>query len=130
MITDHRVLQLRTTRGEKIEAEVNYSDNENVSKCQVIKFKFDGKEFEIKRDELTTLLMVIGSEVDQKKLLPLKLNKIKKVERLLVFDYKASKDYKKGETVTIRAPWIDTVVSDDEILSGAFSQRKTKHYSK
>lgn len=130
MITDHRVLQLRTIRGEKVEAEVNYSDNENVNKCQVVRIKFDEKEFEIKRDELTTLLMVIGSEVDQKKLLPLKLNKIKKVERLLVFDYKASKDYKKGETVTIRAPWIDEIVTEDEVLSGAFNKRKTKHYGR
>ena len=130
MISEHRTLRLQTTTGKKFEAEVNFSDNEKIKDCQVVRLHLDGKTIDIKRDELVSLLMVIGDGVDQRKLMPLKLTNIKKVERLLQFRFQASKDYKKGEEIQITAPWIDQVVTEDEILSGNFDKRKAVNYAR
>lgn len=130
MIEGHRILQLRTTKGEKVEAEVNYSTNEKVAGGKVVRFKLGGKEYDIPRSELTTLLLVIGDEATQKKLMPLKTSTVRKVERLLTFRWRATRPYNKGEEIEIRAPWIDTQVTEDEILSGAFLKRKAIRYDK
>lgn len=129
MIEAHRVLRLKTTQGKKFEVEVNYSDNEKIKNCQVIRFHVDGKDFDVKRDELMSLMMIIGRSEDQKKLMPMKLSHVKKVERLLTFEFEASRDFRKGEKISIKAPWIDQVVTEDEILSGAFNKRKTVNYA-
>lgn len=130
MISEHRVIQLRTTKGEKLEAEVNYSGNEKVKDCQVIRFKIDSKEFEIKRDDLVTLMLIFGTEEHQKKMLPMQVSKVREVQRLLTFEWVASQNYNKGEKITVKAPWIDQQVTEDEVLSGSFNKRKTKYFNK
>jgi hypothetical protein len=128
LLSEHRILQLRTTKGEKLEAEVNWSSNDKIKDCQVVRLRMDGKEYDIKRDDLTTLLMVFGDESTMKKLMPLKTNTIRKVERLLTFKWKASRDYQKGEEIEVTAPWIDQVVTEDELMSGNFKKRKPVNY--
>jgi hypothetical protein len=128
MLDEHRVLQLRTTNGRKLEAEVNFSTNAKVKDCQVVRLRAGDETYDIKRDDLTTLLMVIGDESTMKSLIPLKTSTVRKVERLLTFKWKATKDYRRGDEITVTAPWLDEVVTSDEVMSGNFKKRKPKHY--
>lgn len=127
MISAHRILQLPTFDGKKIEVEVNWSDNQAVKDCKIVRFREGETCFEVSRDALVTILMIIGREADQKKLMPLKTTGVKVVQRMLGFEFDASRDYRKGEKISVRAPWIDQITTEDEILSGALSKRKSKH---
>lgn len=125
MIDEHRRLNLQTTDNQKIEVEVNFSKNPNVKDCKVLRFIFVDKQFEVKRDDLTALLMAIGDVKTTKNLLPMKLTRVHKLERRLGMDFTASKDYRKGETIHIEAPWIDEVPTEEEVYAGAL-KRKSK----
>lgn len=124
MIDEHRSFQLEGLDGEKIELEVNWSNHKDVKDCQLIKFKLGDNEVTVKRDHFTSLLMMIGRPQDQKKLIPMKLTNIRKLERMLTFEWNASKDYKKGDKITVKAPWIDEVPDVEEIFAGNLEKRK------
>jgi len=118
MLDDHRTLQIPTLDKEMIECEINYSKNKKIKDCQVIRMSVKGIEFEIERDELTKLLLVIGDEQTQKDLMPMQVNKVRKYETLLEFNFKASKDYGKGEEIAVTAPYIIEVPDVEELASG------------
>lgn len=121
MIDEHRVLNLEGEDG-IIEVEINW--NETVSGCRMLKLSFNGEEVIVDRDRLVSLLMLIGTESDQKKMMPMKLTRIRKMERMLTFSFNASKDYRKGEPITIKAPWIDEVPDVEEVFAGNVKARK------
>ncbi len=118
MIDEHRILKLECIGGGTAELEVNYSNNDKVKDCQMIRFRKDKQEFEVKREDLLSLMLIIGDEKTQKSLLPMQTTKVKKIERLLTFDWVASRDYKKGDKITIKAPWIQEEPVNEEMLSG------------
>ena len=129
MLSDHQVMKLRTAQGQELQVEVNYSKNKKVENCQMVKFHFDGKEFEVKQSDLVAMMMVIGSVENQKKMLPMKMTRIRKMERLLTFEFNAKKAYEKGEVIRIQAPWIDTVPETEEVFAGVVSGKKKSHFS-
>ena len=117
MLNEHRKFQLKTLDG-KLEAEVNWSKEKKVKDCNVIKFTLDDKEFIMKRSELMSLMLLVGSADDQEKLMPMKLSRIKKYETMLTFEFPASRNYKKGEKVLIKAPHIFTIPETEEVIAG------------
>lgn len=128
MLKDHQVMRLNTVDGGIVEAEVNYSNNPKVESCGIVRFSYNGVEFDISKDVLMSLMLAIGTPTENEKLLPMKLKNIKKIERLLTFEWQASRDYQKGEKITVRAPWIDEVPTEQEVLAGNVSGRKKKMF--
>ncbi len=126
MINDHQVLRMRSLKDNKdVEVEVNFSDNEEVKDCAILKFKYNGTEFAVKQDDLLQIMLVIGTPKTQKSLLPVTYTNIKKMERLLMFEFVTTKAYKKGEKITIKAPWIDEVVNVEAAFAGQ-ARKKNK----
>lgn len=119
MIDENRRLTLKKLAGGVLEVEVNWSDSDDICPSKVLRF-YDGsnKLFELKREDLEGLLMVLGGEGTMKKLLPIKISRVKKVERLLYMDFKATKDYKKGEIIPIKAPWVDVIPYEEDVYAG------------
>lgn len=130
MITERRKFCLKTLEKEDIDAEVNFSTDKKVVNGQVIRFTFGDKQFSMKRDELTSLLLMIGDEKTQKSLLPVKTTSVKKLERILYFEFPAGRDYKKGEKIAVKAPWIDVIPTEDEIFAGSMKKRQPKFFGK
>lgn len=127
MLNDHQTLRLKSLNdGKDIEVEVNFSDQEQVKNCQVLRLKYDGKTMLVKQDDLLQIMLVIGSPETQKKLIPVTYNKVKKIERLLTFEFNASKDYRKGDKISIKAPWIEEVVDTEAAYAGAVQKKKGK----
>lgn len=124
MITEHKVLQLPSNDGDSMDVEVNWSDHEMIKDCQMLKFRIRDQEIEIKRDDLMDAIMTIGKVSDIKRALPMKLGNVKKLERMLTFQFKCSKDIKAGEIVTVQAPWIDKLEVSEEVFAGNLKARE------
>lgn len=123
MLDKHQMMRLQTIKGETIEVEVNYLKNKKVENCNIVKFKIGGKSYEILKDHLVSLMVVIGSVGDHKKLTPMTFSKVKKLERMLTFEIKLKHDHKAGEVLTVQAPWIDTIEDTQNILAGALKNK-------
>lgn len=124
-MTDHQRLKLALLDGGHIEVEVNFHDNEKIKDSKVLRFFIDGKQYDIKTKDVRDLLLIVGSTSIAKDLIPVKITHVRKLERMLQYEFKASKDYKKGESITVVAPFIDTHTDVEEALSGA-----VKHLAK
>ena len=133
MLNEHRTFKLKAASGETVEVEINWSDNLKVKDCGLVRFKVGDEEVELQRNDLASLMMLLGNAEEQKKMMPMKLTKVRKLERMLTFEWQASKDYKKGEKVTVKAPWIDTATDVEEVLQDAVKNLKKgvlKHFIK
>jgi hypothetical protein len=118
MIEGHRVLKLPKYGGGDIEMEVNWNEDPDASGCKLIRIKDGDSRYTVKRDDLLTIMLVFGDLDTQKSLLPLNVQKVKKVERLLQGSFVAKRPYAKGEKIYWQAPWIDTIPINEEVLSG------------
>ena len=77
--------------------EVNW--NKEVSDCKILKITFpDRKQSIIKKEHLLAVLFAIGSESEQRRMVPQKLTQVKWYET--VVSIKATKDINKGEQIT------------------------------
>ena len=123
MIEDFQTFRIKTKEG-IIEADVNWSKEEKIQGGKIIKFKIDGKDYHIERDELVSMLMMIGDEKTIKDLIPIKLSQVRQYETILEFQWKASRDIKKDEQITISAPHIVTLPDVEEIYAGNLNKRK------
>ncbi len=121
MLDEHRTLNVPTVSGDKVELEVNF--NEKVSGCKVVRMLYNSEEFDVKKDDLMSAMLVLGSLEDQKKLIPMKLTRIRKMERLLTFEFKAKKPYREGETIRVQAPWIDEVPDVEETMANEIAKK-------
>lgn len=125
MIDEHRVLTLNKIGGGQLELEVNWRpDDKESNGCKIIRVKDGDRSFTIKRDDLTTLLLVMGDAKTQEALLPMQVRRVRKIERLLHGSFKASKNYTAGDTIHYSFPWIDEIPLDDEVLSGNLDKLK------
>lgn len=101
MLTEYEKLQWVDADERKIGVtfEVNWDPtNEKTNASKVLKMTLpDGKVHYIKRDFLNAFLFVIGTEEDQRKMLPQKIITTKWYET--VVSVKATKDIRKGEEV-------------------------------
>lgn len=80
--------------------EVNWDqNNKKINKCKILKFTFpDGKTAYVKKEYLNAVLFAIGSEKDQRKMIPQKITRVRWYETVL--SVKAKKDIRKGENIT------------------------------
>lgn len=129
MLNEHRVLKGKTSDGSDFEMEANWSDHPKIKDSQIIRIRYGDSSFDVSLEDLTKMLMVFGGEGTMKKLLPMKVERIRKMERMLTFEWQAKRDIKRGEKIQIQAPWIDTSVEAEEILSGNVN-KKTKFFTR
>lgn len=131
MLTNHQTLRLKTMDGQMIEVEVNFNNNPKVTESKVLKFKFEGKEFQVSKDELVTLMLIVGDSQNQKQMLPMQTTRIRKYETTLGFEFVTTKDYRKGDKIAVSAPYIIEIPETEEMLSGnvkRIGRRPTKIY--
>lgn len=126
MITDHDKLIARTLEGTEVSIEVNYSEDPEVADCKILRLTCPSLEFHLKRDDLVSILLMLGDSEAQKKLLPTRVKSVKKIERRLHATFKAKKDYRAGEIIEIVMSWIDEVPTEEEMFAGNLNNRKTK----
>jgi hypothetical protein len=124
MLNDHKILQAKALGGGTVEFEVNWNSNKDIANCEMVRLRFDGVEVDVKRDELVNVLLHIGSLSDQKKLMPVKVERVRKLERMLTFEFTAKRDIPQGQKVQVTAPWIDTTVDAEEVLSGNLKKQQ------
>ena len=98
-------------------AEVNWNPKDKDSnECKLIKFTFpDGKISVIRRDVLNSVLFAIGTEEDQRKMIPQKLTEVRWYESVL--SVRAKKDIQKGELVTFPIK-LSIPPIEQEVISG------------
>ena len=128
MIETHEMLVLKTAEGGDIKLEVNWSEEADVSEAKMIRLHVGESTFTIKRDDLVGMLMVIGDAKSQKKLMPVSVKNVKKLERRLTIDVKLRKDMRAGELLRVVVPWIDEVPTEEELMAGNLNKRKPKLY--
>lgn len=119
MLDEHRRLNLALVDGGHIEVEVNFEAPEKRGGSKVMRFFIGGKTYDIKTKDIRDLLLVVGDVDIKKDLIPVRVSRVRKLERMLQYEFKASKDYKKGEPITVVAPFMDTHTDVEEMLSGA-----------
>lgn len=74
---------------------------------------------EIKTEILLALFLSIGDPLIIEKALPRRVTKVRRVEKRLAFAWIASRDYRKGDKITITAPYVTTVLDDEELMNQA-----------
>ena len=127
MIDSHETLRLITKDGQEFTIEVNYLESDK--ECKTLRCKYDQSVFYIDREDLVNALLVIGTPSQQKKLMPVTVNNVRKLERMLTFEVKLTKNYSAGDKVTIQAPWIDTI-TDTEAVFAQHAAKKGVMYNK
>lgn len=130
MIEEMNTLRLPTKNAKDIEITVNWNDNPEVKGCKLLKMKVEGKDYIVDRDQLVNLLMVLGSEQNLKDLMPVTLTQVKRYETILEFQWKASRNFQKGETITVQAPHIVSLPITDERFAGALKKKERGLFDK
>lgn len=101
MLRNHEKFKMLDKAGKNtfwIEANWNPED-ENTNEGKVLKFTFPkGETAFIKREDLHQILFALGTEEQQRKLIPQTLTKVRWYETVL--SIKATKDIKKNEQIT------------------------------
>ena|SRR3990167_5236128 len=118
MLTQHRKLRLKTVDNQLIDVEINYSNSPKVKDCKIVKLSIDGKDYEIERTELTSLMLIIGDSDTQGKMMPIKLQKIRKYETTLELKFNCRQDYHKGDEIIVNAPYIVNIPDEEEMFAG------------
>jgi hypothetical protein len=119
MLTEHRRFPIPTSDGSTLEAEVNYSSDKDVKDAQVIRFYSGDKTIDVKTNDLIALIFLIGDETTAEKIMPMKQTKVRNIQKLLAFEWTASCDYKKGDKIAVKAPYIETVEDSEEMMANA-----------
>ena len=124
MIAEHRRFQLPSADGKVLELEVCFSNNKEVMGGKIIRVWAGKDSYDIKQADLANILLVIGDESTQKKLLPMKVRGVKKLERLLHARFKCLRSYAKADEIEVKFPWIDEVPTEEEIYAGNWGKQR------
>lgn len=119
MIDEHRRFRLGLLDGGSIEIEVNFDKTDAVSDSKVLRLFIDGKTFDVIAKDLVSFLVFVGDVNTKKDLMPAKITRVHKTQKLLRYKFKASKDYRKGEEIEVNAPYIETHSGVEDLVSGA-----------
>ncbi len=133
MITDYQKFQLPDLNNQNnVVCEVNYTDDPKVAGCQIIKFTMpDGQISYVKREHLNQILFAIGSEKDQRKLIPQKIRTVHWFETVL--GVKATADIRKGDEIrfpikaSIPCTYVKELIGEPKFKKSY--QQETKHQS-
>ncbi len=106
-------------------AEVNWNDkDEKSNNCKLLKFTFpNGDTAVVKKEYLNAILFAIGTEEEQRKLIPQKIQRVKEIEGW--FKVKANKDVHKGEELVF--PYkLSVPTAEDEVIGDLTKFYKNK----
>lgn len=79
--------------------EVNWKDDPKISECKIIKLTFpSGEECYVKRESLMSVLFLMGTPEQQRKMIPQTLSKVRWYET--VVSVRAKNDIAKGQLIT------------------------------
>ena len=78
--------------------EVNWIKNKDVNECKLLRFIFpNGDEAYVKKEHFMALLFALGSEDEQRKMIPQTVQRVRWYET--VVSVQAKKDIRKGERI-------------------------------
>ena len=102
--------------------EVNWEDNKETNECKVIKFTFsDGKKAFIDKQNLYSLLFLMGTRPEQAKLVPQTITQVRHYKTTMYVQL--TKDTKKGEILKVPVD-ISLPSVSEEVVS---ELKKEKH---
>lgn len=81
-----------------VEFMVNWNDK--VQNCEYVKIKIDKEEAILRREHLAGLIFMLGTDEEQRKLIPQKVIETNRFETVLGIT--ATKDIRKGEKINVR----------------------------
>ena len=116
-----REMVLPTMHGGPFVAQVKYMDE---APDDVVVLRRGDQKIALKRDDLVGFILSIGDPRDIKKLIPVQRTHVRKLERMLGFEWTASRDYKKGDKIEVRAPWLDVQTDVEEVFADALVKAK------
>lgn len=73
---------------------------------EILNFNCSGVKFTMRKADFKTFVFMISDEVDHKRMIPMEMTKVKKRIIKLNFQFKSSKNYRKGEKITVTAPYV------------------------
>ena len=115
MIDTHEIFVMRDSSGKNnFEMEVNWSDNEELKDCKVLRVKFpNGDVSYVRKEQLNELLFAIGSRSEQEKMIPQKIRRSRWYETTLKI--KAQKDIRRGEDIITKVKLALPTVEEEVI---------------
>lgn len=117
MISKYEKFRILDQNKEKdLLVEVNWEPRDpKINKCQVLRFIYpNGDEALVKREDLMSILFVMGSPDDQRNLIPHKMTQMKKYQTMLGIT--ATKDIHKGEKINFQVD-IPLPPIEDEVIT-------------
>lgn len=130
MITDYNKARfIDENKTGEFFAEVNWNKfDEKVRDCKLIRFTFPGgKTCMVKKEALLSFLFAIGSEEEQRKMIPQLINRSRHYETTVSVE--AKHDIKKGENVTFPIK-LTLPTFSEEIIAEAKRELLTKNKGK
>ena len=95
-------------------AEVNWNTkNKDLNECKVVKFILGGKTAYISKEMLNTMLFVIGSRKEQRKMIPQVLTRVRHLNKTMWVMLKS--DAKKGDIIKVPVNITVPAVSEEVI---------------
>lgn len=94
--------------------EVNYDDKPETQDCKILKVTHPDKSVSyVKKEHLMAILFAIGNAAEQREMTPQIVTKTKRYETVL--QVKATKDIRKGESITFPVSFTLPVSREDKI---------------
>lgn len=127
MITEHEKFRLQNkigkTNKDDLFAEVNWTDNEDIKDCQVVKFTLGDKVAIVNKEHLNSMLFAMGNPEEQRKMIPQTIRRSRWYETII--SVKAKKDIKTGESITFPLK-ITLPTAEEEVISEIKREQKEK----
>ena len=125
MIDEYNKGTVRAASGKDVEVEVNFrNDPEDVDNKKMLRVSIGDEHSVIKIDDLVQVLMLYGSQENVNDLIPTKMTNVSRYDTILEFQWTASRDIRKGEKLSIAAPYVRDVVREQETFAGALKKKK------
>ncbi len=100
MITDPRQIGLADFSNNHPVVEFMVNWNDKVQNCEYVKIKIADEEAVLRREHLSGLLFMIGTDKEQRDLIPQRIEQVNRFETILGIT--ATKDIRKGEKINVR----------------------------
>lgn len=129
MILTHEIIGVPSLNKKEIKMEVNWNPNDHeTNECKVLKFIFPNKEeLFIEKRHFFSLLMIIGSEQEQKKAIPVQITRTRHYATNMFV--RLNQDMKKGEILKVPVNITLPAVSE-EIVADVIKGKKVPKVDK
>ncbi|MFA5397724.1 MAG: hypothetical protein WC346_17075 [Methanogenium sp.] len=116
---EYKRYRLPVLNSEMVEVESNYSNSKRIRNGQVLRFHVGKKQFEVRTENLASLMLLVADPQIVSRLMPRKMGKVRRVEKNLTFSFVAKQRYEKGDVINVVAPYIQTIIDDEELMTEA-----------